>query len=57
MKAVLCPVCNGMGRVADNPPVGSTGPADKTCHGCGGKGWVEVHEDYPSYPYVFWYTT
>ena len=41
MKPVLCPVCNGRGKVEE-----------KTCHGCGGKGWVEVAEDYYCYsPY------
>lgn len=33
MKAVLCPVCRGEGRYKDKP-----------CHGCGGRGWVEVRE-------------
>lgn len=32
MQAVLCPVCNGTGKVKK-----------KTCHGCDGRGWVEVH--------------
>ena len=36
MKAVLCPVCNGTGKVKK-----------KTCYGCDGKGWVEVKEDFP----------
>ena len=40
MKAVLCPVCNGTGKIKK-----------KTCHGCDGKGWVEVHEQYCPYPY------
>jgi len=47
MKAVICPVCNGTGKLADTA---STGGADKVCHGCGGKGWVEVHNDYHYYP-------
>jgi DnaJ-class molecular chaperone len=39
MKAELCPVCKGLGTFTrlDN--------SEKTCHGCGGKGWVEVHEE------------
>jgi len=44
MKAVLCPVCNGRGKV---PPEGHyTGTTDvwPTCHGCGGRGWVTVPE-------------
>ena len=46
MKAVLCPVCNGIGKVA---PTSSWCAADNlvTCHGCAGKGWVAVHEEYP----------
>lgn len=34
MKACLCPVCNGSGKYCG-----------KLCHGCSGKGWVEVRED------------
>ena len=37
MKAVLCPVCNGSGKNKDH----------NDCHGCGSRGWVEVHEDGP----------
>lgn len=43
MKAVKCPVCDGSGKYKE-----------KECHGCDGKGWVEVKEDcqpYPWYPY------
>ena len=43
MKAVLCPVCNGKGRIYGGYESG-TEPLE-TCHGCGGKGWVEVHEE------------
>ena len=43
-KAVLCPVCQGAGAVKEYPsPTGtSASPATKVCHGCDGKGWVEV---------------
>ena len=34
-NAQKCPVCEGSGLVAS--PFG-----DKKCHGCNGKGWVEV---------------
>ena len=47
MKAVLCPVCEGDGEVIDYGGIGShTGstPYEKQCHGCRGKGWVEVQE-------------
>ena len=37
MKAVLCPVCGGTGQ--------KTNLYEDVCHGCGGKGWVEVKED------------
>ncbi len=49
MQAVLCPVCNGSGKVKK-----------KTCHGCDGKGWVSVGTDYPPWhndpwkPYEPW---
>lgn len=42
MRAVRCPVCNGSGKYNG-----------ETCHGCGGKGWVEVHGNYP-YPWTPW---
>jgi len=42
MKAVLCPVCNGTGQVSDTY---NYYHPSKTCHGCGGTGWVAVPED------------
>ncbi len=33
-SVALCPVCKGTGKYSD-----------KNCHGCRGKGWVEVHAD------------
>lgn len=41
MKASLCPVCNGSGKVFCIGP--GTNPTT-ICHGCAGKGWVEVEE-------------
>ena len=50
MKAVRCPVCAGTGTYWVMPDeeeysadvsVGSY----RACHGCGGKGWVEVHDE------------
>lgn len=38
MKAVLCPVCKGKGRVYNK-----TIKTQIKCRGCDGKGWVEVH--------------
>ena len=53
-QAEKCPVCNGSGKWQVPPPNGgsSTCPTEQTCHGCGGKGWVEVGGDYPP-----WYPT
>ncbi len=49
-KGVLCPVCNGVGKVsagfynrAGNYPLWVTGTNDdEVCRSCNGKGWVEV---------------
>ena len=43
MQAVRCPVCNGSGKYEDKP-----------CHGCNGKGWVEVHDSHYPYPWKPW---
>ena len=43
MSAERCPVCNGTGRYLVRPEPGLTSPGDKPCHGCGGKGWVEIY--------------
>jgi len=41
-QAVICPVCNGTGKYEG-----------KNCHGCNGKGWIEIGgNDYPHYPHV-----
>ena len=37
-----CPVCGGSGQVPDPDMAECTVPALKTCHGCGGKGWVSL---------------
>ena len=55
MKAVLCPVCNGVGKVAsgfysrsgDCPFWVSSSVNPEICRSCGGKGWVEVSEETP----------
>ena len=51
MKAVLCPVCNGEGQVKDAEIMGAgiTKITTKLCHGCGGKGWVEVQDSHIPY--------
>ena len=43
--AERCPVCYGDGEVKDPNYNGCTVPMKKTCHGCHGKGWVEVMDE------------
>lgn len=40
-KAVECPVCKGKGKMMDSDFYKTE---ERTCHGCNGKGWVEVSE-------------
>ena len=50
MKAVICPVCNGVGTVSsgfycrsgDCPYWVSSSGNPEVCRSCNGKGWVEV---------------
>ena len=44
--AERCPVCNGSGKYVESTYFTITAPIEKTCHGCLGKGWVEVRDDY-----------
>ena len=44
MKAVICPVCKGSGVINIEVEGSATGPYMKTCHGCSGKGWVEISD-------------
>lgn len=55
-KAVLCPVCGGSGKFLLLLVPGSTSSVrqEVECHGCNGKGWVEV-SDY-HYPPCITYT-
>ena len=45
--AERCPICNGKGTIPENygwiDPT-NTSENEKTCHGCGGKGWIEVSD-------------
>ena len=41
--AEICPVCKGSGNTRKKNKASNEGPRD--CHGCGGKGWVEVSDD------------
>ena len=66
-KAVICPVCSGAGEVKDYTidSTTSTTVHMKLCHGCNGKGWVEVNDSglapadpypcCPNFPYVPYY--
>ena len=46
MKPARCPVCNGSGVVRQEASPENAGDISitVTCHGCSGKGWVEVSE-------------
>jgi DnaJ-class molecular chaperone len=45
--AEKCPVCYGSGRVKVGYPLATIDYGDKTCHGCGGTGWVTVQDPLP----------
>ncbi len=47
--AEVCPVCWGTGKARR---FGATDLTEEwvNCHGCGGKGWVEVSDNSPHYP-------
>ena len=48
--AETCPVCHGIGTIgADQHGLTCPEPR-KTCHGCHGKGWVEVGDTIPPFP-------
>lgn len=57
--AELCPVCNGAGKLLSKQDPGSTSAQfPSVCHGCNGKGWVEVSDVIPTPPpvhYPWWY--
>lgn len=42
--AERCPVCGGSGKITDPDSLRTTYPVEKVCHGCWGKGWVEVSD-------------
>jgi len=41
-RAVVCPICNGTGKV--KPTISYNDDKGQICHGCSGKGWVEVSD-------------
>lgn len=46
-----CPICNGSGKVTSvNDGISTAVPMDIICHGCGGKGWIEIADTIPSFP-------
>jgi len=55
-KAVICPVCAGGGKISPNTGTTTNVPEVETCHGCGGKGWIEIGDSPcyqpPAYPWV-----
>ena len=45
--AERCPVCDGSGKVDSGEPSGvGINDRQKTCHGCGGLGWITVQGEY-----------
>ena len=48
MQAVKCPVCEGKGVVYGIAETGAM--PTTTCHGCDGRGWVEVGDSDAVYP-------
>jgi hypothetical protein len=62
-QAQICPVCGGKGQIEKHPGQTTTDASfGVTCHGCNGKGWVEVggyepYPQYPSMPYEPWQIT
>ena len=47
--AETCPVCHGSGKYTpQNDGMSTAVPMPQTCHGCGGKGWVELYDYQPT---------
>lgn len=57
--AEICPVCNGRGYINEYGYKGKVADAEPKCHGCDGRGWVTVHDEYipskPLMPLQFYY--
>jgi hypothetical protein len=49
MHSEICPICHGKGEIGTGQH-NTTGETKKTCHGCHGKGWIEVSNGF--YPIV-----
>ena len=56
VHAETCPVCHGIGRTEyAEGGSGTTVRKSQPCHGCAGKGWVEVGSDDPvAIPVIPW---
>jgi len=57
--AEICPICKGRGRVPEDPEWDSgPSPSTRVCHGCNGKGWIEVEgaREQPIRPWQDWVT-
>jgi len=54
--AEICPICNGKGVIEEEDSTGKK--ITRICHGCVGKGWIEVRDDpcYSPYPYTITWT-
>ena len=45
-----CPVCKGSGVITPfNDYAQTVVPPSKACHGCGGRGWIEVRDDFEQF--------
>lgn len=54
--AELCPICKGSGYLTtDYTPTTAGMTTAKPCHGCNGKGWIEVQDSQTVYPYWVYY--
>ena len=42
----LCPVCKGNGKIVFDS-LGVMYEFAKECHGCGGRGWLELKDEQP----------
>ncbi len=50
-KAVVCPVCGGSGKFQQGNETSGRIKIGCPCHGCSGKGWVEIGNSYPTITY------
>ena len=46
----VCPICHGKGELTTYDESSTGNRTTKTCHGCNGKGWITVEDNYPK-PY------